>query len=326
VSSALDTTETSIVFFGTAPLAAVVFKALLAETAFKIAAVVTQPDKPAGRDLKLQPSAVKVAALEAGLPVLQPIRARNPEFIEEIRTLNPKLLVVAAYGQILPQTLLDTPVFGSLNVHTSLLPKLRGAAPIQWAILQGEQETGVTIMKMDAGLDTGPMIATAATPILPEDNSQTLHDRLAAMGAELLVQTIPRWIRGELKAEPQPEGATYARKISKEDGAIHWQEPARVIWNKVRGLAPWPGAFTFYNAGGKDKLLKIWGARVENGSGAAGAVLEAGKEGILVATGSGNEALRITQLQKEGGRKMTAAEFLAGQKLTPGEIFGSPSR
>ncbi|MGV3773364.1 MAG: methionyl-tRNA formyltransferase, partial [Verrucomicrobiales bacterium] len=284
--SSIEPSPLPIVFFGTAPLAAVSLEALAARPEFQIVAVVSQPDKPAGRDLKLQPSAVKAAAEKLNLQTLQPIKARNPEFIEQLRSLKPSVMVVAAYGQILPQALLDVPPHGCLNVHTSLLPKYRGAAPIQWSILNGDQETGVTIMKMDAGLDTGPILSTVRTPILPEDNSQTLHDRLARLGADLLVVTIPQWVSGQLPLQPQPEGGSYARKISKEDGEIVWIEPALIIWNKVRGLTPWPGAFTFYDQGGKLRMLKIWQAQVEQGNGEPGVILDAGKAGILVGTGS----------------------------------------
>lgn len=314
-------------FFGTAPLAAASLEALAGDLRFRILAVVTQPDKPAGRDLKLQPSAVKLAAERLGLPVLQPLKARNLEFIEHLRLLKPRVMVVAAYGQILPQPLLDVPPAGCLNIHTSILPKYRGAAPIQWAIINGDKETGVTIMKMDAGLDTGPIIETAITPIFPEDNSQTLHDRLAEMGGKLIVQTVPDWVNGKLQAQPQPsEGACYARKISKEDGEINWSEPATTIWNKVRGFTPWPGAFTFYMMGGKERLLKVWGAHLEEGKGEAGLIIEAGKQGILVGTGSEHESLRITEVQKEGSRRMSAADFLVGQKFTSGDRLFSRVR
>src|ERR1051325_11899099 len=182
-----------IVFMGTPPLAATVLRALLQEKSFHVVAAVTQPDQPKGRELKLQPSAVKELALEHSLPALQPERARDPQFIDEIRRLAPDLIVVAAYGQILPQALLDVPKFGCLNVHTSLLPKYRGAAPIQWAILNGDSETGVTIMKMDEGMDTGAIVAMEKTPISEQDNAQTLHDRLATTGADLLIKTIPAY-------------------------------------------------------------------------------------------------------------------------------------
>jgi methionyl-tRNA formyltransferase len=312
-----------IVFMGTAELACASLRALLREPAFHVAAAVTQPDKPRGRDLRLQPPPVKQAALAAGLPVLQPLRARDPAFLQELAAWRPELIVVAAYGQILPQAILDLPPHGCLNVHTSLLPKYRGAAPIQWALLNGDAETGVTIMRMDAGLDTGPTLARATTPIAPEDNAQTLHDRLAALGAELLVKTIPGYVSGQLQPQPQPaEGACYARKIEKEDGRIDWQQPAPALWNRVRAFTPWPGAHTTLGAGGARRLLKIWSAEAAPGARDAtpGTVLQAGKDGILVACGEG--ALRIRELQREGGRRMSTVEFLTGHALPEGERLG----
>ncbi len=235
--------------------------------------------------------------------------------------MQPDLIAVAAYGQILPQSILDLPRFGCLNVHTSLLPRYRGAAPIQWAILNGDAETGVTIMKMDAGLDTGDILTQATTPIYPEDNSETLHDRLARMGAELLVRTIPDHVSGKLRSRPQPaEGASYAPKIKKQDGHIDWTQPARAIWNRVRGLVPWPGAFSWLPGQPHPHLLKIWQAEVVDRTGQPGEVLQADKAGIVV--GCGREALRILLLQREGGRRLKAPEFLAGHPLHPGERLG----
>ena len=203
-----------IIFMGTAELSCASLKKLFSDKNFSVVAVVTQPDKPKGRDLKLTPSPVKNLAEKLNLPVLQPLRARDGKFISELCELKPDLIIVVAYGQILPQSILDLPPFGCLNVHTSLLPKYRGAAPIQWAIADGDAETGVTIMKMDAGLDTGPILSTRRTPILPTDDSQILHDRLAQLGAELLAETIPAYVAGKISPQPQPaEGSTYAAKI-----------------------------------------------------------------------------------------------------------------
>ncbi len=301
----------SLIFMGTPPLAATVLEALLAEPAWNISAVVTQPDQPKGRDLKLQPSAVKELALRKNLPVLQPTRAREESFIEEIRQLAPDLIVVAAYGQILPQALLDAPRHGCLNVHTSLLPKYRGAAPIQWAILNGDAETGVTIMKMDAGLDTGAIVSKARTPIAAEDNSQTLHDRLAQLGGALLVRTIPDYLAGKIIPQPQPaEGGSYARKIKKEDGRLDWSQPAAVLWNRVRGLTPWPGTFSFLQTEPTPMLLKIWRAEMTDGQGTPGKILSAARDELIVACGTG--ALRLLEVQREGGKRITAAQFLAG--------------
>jgi len=275
----------------------------------------------------LQPSPVKTLALKLGLPVRQPARARDDAFIAELRELSPDLIVVVAYGQILPPAILELPRHGCLNVHTSLLPKYRGAAPIQWAIAGGDTETGVTIMKMDAGLDTGPILSQRRTPIGPDDDSATLHDRLAQLGAELLVQTIPDYVAGCIRPVPQPaEGASYAAKIKKEDGHIDWTRPAQSIRNRLRAFTPWPGAFTFFpgqSSGGRTTapagLIKLWKAEVVGISGGAGKILAADKTGILVACGQ--NALRILELQREGGRRMSAAEFLAGHMLKPGDRF-----
>ena len=306
---------------GTAELSCDSLRGLLESPDFNVVAVVTQPDRPKGRDLKLQPSPVKVLGLSAKLPVLQPERARSEEFLQELRALQPDLIAVAAYGQILPASILDLPRFGCLNVHTSLLPKYRGAAPIQWAILNGDTETGVTIMKMDVGLDTGDILTQATTPIRPEDNSETLHDRLARMGAALLVRTIPDYVAGKLPLRPQSAaGVSYAAKIKKQDGHIDWTQPARAIWNRVRGLAPWPGAFTYLPGQPQPHLLKLWQAEVVERAGPPGEVLQADKTGVVV--GCGHEALRILILQREGGRRLQAHEFLAGHPLLPGQRLG----
>jgi len=308
---------------GTAELACPTLQLLAANERYRIIGVVTQPDKPKGRDLRLQPSPVKKVALEHSLPVFQPERARAEDFISKLRRLAPHLIVVVAYGQILPQTILDVPPFGCLNVHTSLLPKYRGAAPIQWAILNDDSETGVTIMKMDAGLDTGPMLRCTRTPIADTDDAQTLHDRLARLGADLLARTIPDYTSGAITPQRQPpEGATYARKITKEDGRIDWSKPARAIWNQTRAFTPWPGAFTHYRGSEEQpRLLKIWHATAEQSAfQTPGRVLECGKLGIVVACGE--HALRILELQLEGGRRLTAAQFLAGHALKPGDDFG----
>jgi methionyl-tRNA formyltransferase len=309
-----------IIFFGTAELACPSLEALSQSNEFSVLAVVTQPDKPKGRDLKVLPSALKAAALDLGLPVLQPKKAREESFIAEMRAQAPDLFVVVAYGQILSQTLLDVPKYGAINVHTSLLPRHRGAAPIQWAILSGDRETGVTIMKMDAGLDTGPILTQERTPILDSDNSQTLHDRLAERGAKLLVRTIPDFVSGKLQLQAQPEGATYARKISKEDGLLQWGESAQALWNKVRAFTPWPGAYTFHQEHGQRRLLKIWEAVPGNGSGQPGTILKADKTGIVIACGAG--ALEIKMLQREGGKRLTAEQFVNGNLIKVGDRLG----
>ncbi len=308
----------NVIFMGTADLSGTTLSALLADPQIRMAAVVTQPDKPKGRNLEAQPSLVKVLAQQANVPVLQPARARDPEFLAALRPYEPDLIVVAAYGQILPAAILDLPKYGCLNVHTSLLPKYRGAAPIQWAIANGDTETGVTIMKMDVGMDTGPILTQKSTPITPEDDGTTLHDRLARLGAELLMATIPGYVTGEILPHPQPlTGATHAAKIKKEDGQVAWDQPARVIWNRFRAFTPWPGAFTSWTAGAKVHRLKICAAHVVTGQGTPGEILRGGPEGIVV--GCGADALCITELQREGGRRLAAREFLAGHPLGPGE-------
>jgi methionyl-tRNA formyltransferase len=307
-----------IIFMGTAELSCASLKRLARDGNISVAAVVTQPDKPKGRELKLTPSPVKVLAETLNLPVLQPLKARDEQFISQLRELKPDLVVVVAYGQILPQTVLDLPPFGCLNVHTSLLPKYRGAAPIQWAIANGDPETGVTIMKMDAGLDTGPILSTRRTHILLTDDSQILHDRLAQLGAELLVETIPAYVSGKIQPQPQPaEGSTYAAKIKREDGQIDWTLPAEKIWNRLRAFTPWPGAFTFLQTEPKSQLLKIWKAEIVEKSGTVGIILSADKTGIVVGCGQG--ALRILELQREGGKRLTAEQFLMGFPLSVGD-------
>ena len=308
-----------LIFMGTAELACPSLSALCEDQTCQVLAVVTQPDRPKGRALKLQFSPVKDVAVKLNLPVLQPDRARNDPFIQQLQHFQPDLIVVAAYGQILPQAILDLPRFGCVNVHASLLPKYRGAAPIQWAILNDESETGVTIMKVDAGLDTGDILTQATTPIAPADTAQTLHDRLAAMGADLLVRTLPDFVAGRIIPRPQPAtGASYARKVTKEDGRIDWSQPARALWNRVRAFTPWPGTFTFQQAEPRSRLLKIGSAEVDpQSSGPPGTILKADRSGIVV--GCGELALRILQLQREGGRRLTAGEFLAGHELKVGE-------
>ena len=308
-----------IIFFGTAELACPGLLALAQSSAFDVAAVVTQPDRPKGRNLNLQPSPVKAMAAQRQLALLQPERVRSEQFFQELSRLQPDLIVVAAYGQILPKQILALPRFGCLNIHASLLPKYRGAAPVQWAILNDEQETGVTLMKMDEGLDTGDILSQQATPIAAGDNAQTLLERIAALGAELLLKTVPDYVGGRLLPRRQPdEGASYARKINKEDGRLDWTQPARALWNRVRALVPWPGAYAFLPAEPKPQLLKICQAEIaERDSRNPGEILEACGNGIVVACG--RQALRILVLQREGGKRLGARDFLAGHPLTPGQ-------
>lgn len=303
-----------LVFMGTADLAATVLRCVVADPRWQVILAVSQPDRPKGRDLALQPTPVKQAALELGIPMDQPAKARDPEFIERLRTLAPDLMVVAAYGQLLPQTLLDIPRHGCLNVHTSLLPAYRGAAPVQWALADGLQETGVTLMRMDAGLDTGPIITTATIPIQDADTGQTLHDRLAGLGGELLVQSLPDYLAGRLPPRSQPlDGVSLARKITKEDGRLLWERPAVELWRRLRAFTPWPGAFCQAEGGGKIRLVKVHAASLSEGFGKPGQRLDYGKGRLVVACGHG--ALELLTLQPEGGRRMDAAAFLAGHPL-----------
>lgn len=311
------------IFMGTSAFAVPILEALINCNFIELLAVVTQPDKPAGRNLKLQAPPTKQIAVNFDIPVLQPQKARDPNFIEQLKELSPHLIVVAAYGQILPQTILDIPAFGCLNVHASLLPKYRGAAPIQWAIINGETETGVTIMKIDAGLDSGPILTKRVVQILPEDTAQTLHDRLAQVGSELLIETIPPYINGKITPQPQDNSqATYAPKIEKEHAKIDWSLSAKDIVNRIRAFNPWPVAYTFIDSGSKKSMLKIWSA-IETDAPAnssPGAIVEITKDGFKVACGKG--AILVTSVQPENSRMMTAKEYLAGHKLSIGTILG----
>jgi methionyl-tRNA formyltransferase len=301
---------------GTADFACPTLAALNDTPRIEVVAVITQPDRPKGRQLIRHPSPVKLEAESHHLRVHQPERLRNDiSFLEQ---LAPGLIVVAAYGQILPQSVLDLPPHGCLNVHGSLLPAYRGAAPIQRAILDGQAETGVTIMQMDAGLDTGAMLSKTATPIEPSDNAQTLHDRLAKLGAELLLETIPRRVADELTAEPQDDAlATHAAKITRDMGRIDWSQKATQLWNQARAFTPWPGVFTRLDG----KLLKLHEVEPAEAAGLVpGRVGQADADGIIVGCGDG--ALRITRLQKEGAKRLSAAQFLAGTPLPPGTQLG----
>jgi methionyl-tRNA formyltransferase len=311
-----------LIFFGTAGLACPTLQALARWGAVEVLSVVTQPDRPQGRQLRRQPSPVKATAQGLGLPVLQPERARAEEFVQSVREQRPDLIVVVAYGQILSTRILEIPKHGCVNVHASLLPKYRGAAPIQWAILDGEPETGVTIMKMDAGLDTGPIISQEKTGIQPHDTAVTLHDRLASLGADLLLRTLPGYVAGDLVPAAQPEsGSSYARKIVKEDGHIDWHTPAIQIRNRVRAFNPWPGAFTLIATRTEPVRLKIWEATVEDAGGNPGTVLNAAGDHLLVATSLGS--LRILSLQREGGRRLGAREFLTSGLIKAGASLGA---
>lgn len=245
-----------IIFMGTPEFAVPSLKALYT-SGHEIAAVVTQPDRPKGRGHKLTPPPVKLAAQEAGLHVYQPVRIRDPEFIDTLKRVSPQLIAVVAFGQILPKDILELPVYGCINVHASILPKYRGAAPIHWAVINGETETGVTIMQMDEGLDSGDIILSEKIPVSPEDTTGTVHDKLAGLGAQLLVKAVQLISEGRAERIPQDHGAaTYAPLLNKDTEKIDWAKSAVEICNLVRGLNPWPGAYTLL----RDKILKIWQA------------------------------------------------------------------
>ncbi len=303
-----------IVFMGTPEFAVPSLRAL--HEAWEVVLVVTNPDRPRGRGRRLQPSPVKEYAREAGLEVFQPKSLRRPEVADRLRSLNPDAIVVAAYGKILPPEILAIPRLGCINVHASLLPKYRGAAPIQWAIIRGEEETGITIMLMDEGLDTGPILAAAREPIRPEDTAASLSERLAELGARLLVETLPRFASGEIQPEPQPvEGASRAPMLRKEDGWVDFGLPARDVANHVRGTDPWPGAYCLLDG----DRLKLFGARPVPGSGAPGTVLGMENRALLVACGEG--AVAISELQLPGRKRMAAAALCAGRPIPPGTVL-----
>ncbi len=307
-----------LVFMGTPAFAVPSLRALV-EAGYLIKAAVTQPDKPAGRGQKLQAPAVKVFAGEAGIPVLQPGRLRRePEAVEALRALRPDAIVVVAFGQILPPDVLDIPAMGCLNVHGSLLPAYRGAGPIQWALINGETVTGVTTMRMDAGMDTGPLFLKAEMPIAPEDDAATLGARMAEVGARLLVETLAGYLAGTLEPRPQPaDGVSMAPLLEKEDGLLDWAQPAARLHARVRGVTPWPGAYT--TLGGE--VLKIQKTAVAAAAGRPGEILDIVREGWVVGTGEGALVLRTVQLP--GRRPQDAAEAARGLRaLVPGVRLG----
>ncbi len=303
-----------LIFAGTPEFAAAALAALI-DAGHEIALVLTQPDRPAGRGMALQASPVKRLAEAHGLSVFQPATLKDADVQARLAAIGADAMVVAAYGLILPQAVLDLPRHGCLNIHASLLPRWRGAAPIQRALLAGDPETGVCIMQMEAGLDTGPVLCAEATPITGDDTTATLHDRLAAIGARLIVDALARL---PLPARPQPaDGVTYAAKIDKAESVIDWTRPAAELDRRIRAFNPFPGAQTTL-AGAS---VKLWQARPVAGSGRPGEVLAAGRDGIVVACGEG--ALSVGELQKAGGKRLPAAQFLAGHALAPGASFGS---
>lgn len=305
-----------LVFMGSPEFAVPTLRVLL--DAHEVVAVVCQPDKPAGRGQKLVAPATKQLALERGVPVLQPAKARDPAFLEELRRLAPDVGVVVAYGKILPQAVLDAPRLGCLNVHGSLLPRYRGAAPIQWAIIRGETETGVTIMQLDAGMDTGPMLMTQKVAIAEDETAGALAGRLAAIGAELMLLTLVRLQAGALAPTPQDHTlATMAPMLDVDAGVVDWKLPARDVRNLIRGVDPWPVARSVL-AG---EPLKMWGARLAAGAGAPGEVLAADREGLVVACGAG--AVAIAELQLPGRKRLAVPAFVAGKRIAVGTRLGA---
>ena len=302
-----------VAFAGTPPFAASALAAIL-DADHEVVLALTQPDRPQGRGLKLAPSAVKTLAVERGLTVLQPptLKALPPP-----AGARPDVLIVAAYGLILPEAMLNWPRHGAINIHASLLPRWRGAAPIQRALLAGDEETGISIMQMDPGLDTGPVIARTVVPIAPRDTAGTLTARLAAGGAEAIVRTLAQLSKtGVLASQPQDgTAATYAGKIGRAEAAIRWNDDAVTIDRVVRALNPAPGAFATLQG----VTIKIWAAEPTEGMGRPGEIISADGNGLLAACGSG--ALRISELQRAGGRRLSAASFLDGYSVAPGATF-----
>jgi methionyl-tRNA formyltransferase len=290
----------------------------LLDAGHEVALVLTQPDRPAGRGLQPSKSAVKQLAEARGLEVFQPQKLTDEAVLGRLAAARPEAVVVAAYGLILPQRALEIAPHGALNIHASVLPRWRGAAPIQRALLAGDRETGVTIMKMDAGLDTGEMLAPRRVPIAADDDAQSLHDRLAALGAEAIVGALAEIAAGRANFQPQPaSGATYARKIGKEDTALDWTRSGKELERAVRALRPSPGARSQL----RGEMVKIWRARQFARTGTPGEVLECGAEGILIGCGEG--ALLATELQRAGGTRLAAADFLRGFPISSGERFGA---
>lgn len=306
-----------ILFMGTPDFACPTLAALLG-AGYPVVAAVTQPDRPAGRGGQLQPSPVKRLAQQHGIPVLQPRRVRRPEVVAQLRELAPDLTVTAAFGQILSPEVLAVPRLGSLNVHGSLLPRWRGAAPIHRAVMAGDAETGVTIMWMDDGLDTGDMLLWRSVPIGPADTTGAVHDRLAALGAELTLAALQLIAAGRAPRIPQDHSrATYAAKLTRADEIVNWAEPATAVVNRIRGLNPWPGACTASSLG----LLKLWRAVAVPGQGAPGTVLGV-ERGLGPVVACGHGAVALTELQPPGKRRMAGSAFAAGYRLPVGEVLG----
>lgn len=313
-----------LVFMGTPDFAVPTLRALV-ENGHDVVGVYTQPDRPAGRGKNLKPSPVKIAAQELGLAIFQPEKVKTPESIQRLKELKPEAIIVVAYGQILSKEILDIPRFGCINVHASLLPDLRGAAPIHWAIIHGEKKTGVTTMQMDVGLDTGDMLMKAEYPISEDSTTGEVHDALAQLGGELLIKTLNALDKGELQATPQVGDTRYASLLKREHEVIKWSRSAKDIHNQIRGLNPWPGAYTTF----RGENLKVWKSKTLKEAltprspfetAEVGEVLESTQEGLLVKTGEGN--LLITEVQPAGKKAMSAHDFFLGRHAQAGERFG----
>ncbi len=310
-----------IAFFGSPQFAVPTLERLLASR-HAVVGVVTQPDRPRGRGQAISEGPVRAAARLHGIPVLQPDRLKAPGFLEPFAALSPDLGVVAAYGRILPEDVLRIPRLGLVNVHASLLPRWRGAAPIERAVMAGDAETGVTIMRVVRALDAGPLFASVARPIDRDETAADVEQDLAVFGARLLVEVVDRLEEGHASETPQDESlATYAPRLTKEEGLIDWREPAAAVHNKVRGLHPWPHAFTFLG-GSRYIILRTSTADSDVSAAPAGTILEASGDRLAVACGDG--MLRILQIQAEGRRPMAPREFLAGHRMAPGARFDLP--
>ncbi|RIX48350.1 MAG: methionyl-tRNA formyltransferase [Rhodocyclales bacterium GT-UBC] len=305
-----------LIFAGTPEFAAQALGAIV-EAGHEVVLVLTQPDRPAGRGMILQPSPVKKLALEKGIEVFQPLSLKDAEAQAKIAACGAEVMVVAAYGLILPQVVLDMPRFGCINIHASLLPRWRGAAPIQRALLAGDAETGVCIMQMEAGLDTGPVLLRGAFPIAADDTTVALHDRLAALGAKLVVEALAKL---PLPAETQPEvGITYAHKIEKAEATIDWSKPAAELDRHIRAFNPFPGAQAQFGG----QTVKLWRAVPVADSGPAGTILAVERTAVVIACGDG--ALAVSELQKAGGKRLPVQQFLAGHPLKVGDRFDLPA-
>lgn len=309
-----------IVYMGTPDFAVEPLEAII-KAGYEVAAVVTQPDKQKGRGKEVKMTPVKECALRHGIPVFQPVKIKEPEAVAELEKYQADLFVVAAFGQLLSEEILNMPEYGCINIHASLLPAYRGAAPIQWAVLNGEKESGVTIMQMDKGLDTGDMLLKRSVELSPKETGDSLHDKLMHLGAELIVEALPKLEKGELVPEKQKdELSSYAKKLTKAMGQIDWAKDAVSLERWIRGLNSWPSAYTFFGG----KTLKIWEAQVaeENGAQKAepGQVVSVSREGFTVACGQG--ALQILSLQLEGKKRVLTREFLLGYQVEPGMILG----